>query len=41
MSKIRKFADILEKKGKLGDGFIKQMNNTILDATTVGQLGVR
>jgi hypothetical protein len=41
MTKIKKFADILEKKGKLGDGFVKQMNNTILDATTAGQLGVR
>lgn len=41
MDKMRQFADILESKGKLGDRFIKQMDNSILDATTIGQLSVR
>ena len=40
MTKIKKFADILEKKQKLRDGFVKQIDNTILDATTMGKLAV-
>jgi hypothetical protein len=33
MDKIKHFANVLEHKGTLSDGFVKQMNTTVLSTT--------
>jgi hypothetical protein len=41
MDKIKHFANMLEYKGTLSDGFVKQMNTTVLSATLQGELKVK
>ena len=41
MDKIRTLAEILENEGKLGNGFVKQMDDKILTATTLGICSAR
>jgi hypothetical protein len=41
IDKIKHFANVLKHKGTLSDGFVKQMNTTVLSATLQGELKVK